>query len=467
MTSGNERADDSTVKAKPVVTHAKWRAGEQILRFRASERLLHWSIALPFLLCAGSALALVVLFNPDPMRPYRQLFSVIHRVAGVLLLVLPPLVLLTHLRDFKTHLQNVKEGVVWTLSDFKWLALMPLSMVSKKVKLPEEGKFNAGEKMNFCMVLAMYPVMGASGVIIWLAGSALAPWLVHFSMAAAMLPLIGGHIFMATVNPASRVGLSGMFSGLVDRAWASHHYRRWFKENFEAEQKAPARVFRPTQATDVVPKADYLAARRVKGMIRYGTFAATVGIAVLATVLVRPIAARAMVPVLPGEVDKGAAVTLVESLVLSRPVSDASVLPGDLEKGTKVSRFGDFGPYSLVQDPEGRAGYVLTSSLGAAPITAPEAPASRETLNSSCVPASAEPDNSACLLRAEAAVRACNNRCAGKAMKRCNEGCQLAHAACVDSCTGNAANPAKRPARPLGWKTAAEKPNGAHQPVAP
>jgi hypothetical protein len=40
------------------------------------------------------------------------------------------------------------------------------------------------------------------------------------------------------VNPGTRVGLSGMFSGSVDREWAKHHYRRWFRENFENVEKA-------------------------------------------------------------------------------------------------------------------------------------------------------------------------------------------------------------------------------------
>jgi cytochrome b subunit of formate dehydrogenase len=44
-----------------------------------------------------------------------------------------------------------------------------------------------------------------------------------------------GHIYMAVVNPSTRVGLSGMFSGRVDREWAKHHYKRWYKENFEED----------------------------------------------------------------------------------------------------------------------------------------------------------------------------------------------------------------------------------------
>jgi hypothetical protein len=54
-------------------------------------------------------------------------------------------------------------------------------------------------------------------------------------MAALVTPLLVGHIFMATTNPSTRVGLSGMVSGYVDRTWASHHYSRWYRETFPSK----------------------------------------------------------------------------------------------------------------------------------------------------------------------------------------------------------------------------------------
>jgi hypothetical protein len=52
-----------------------------------------------------------------------------------------------------------------------------------------------------------------------------------------------GHIFMATLNPGTRVGLQGMISGFVDRQWAKHHYRRWYREHYEkGSPEIPVRV---------------------------------------------------------------------------------------------------------------------------------------------------------------------------------------------------------------------------------
>lgn len=101
------------------------------------------------------------------------------------------------------------------------------------------------------MVSRFYPLYILTGVMVWLPGVAIAAYLAHYAMALAGVPLVVGHIFMAIVNPETRVGLSGMLTGWVDRTWAKHHYRRWYRENFEEQEavlglsqqlKHPARV---------------------------------------------------------------------------------------------------------------------------------------------------------------------------------------------------------------------------------
>ena len=61
------------------------------------------------------------------------------------------------------------------------------------------------------------------------------PWVMHFGVALAVTPLIFGHVYMAVINPDTRVGLSGMISGVVDREWAKHHYTRWYRDHYEED----------------------------------------------------------------------------------------------------------------------------------------------------------------------------------------------------------------------------------------
>jgi cytochrome b subunit of formate dehydrogenase len=196
---------------------------------------------------------LVAVYNPDPTRPFRALFSWAHRLSGVCLFVLPLWTVLRHRHDFDLHFRNVRTAWRWRVEDVKWLLLMVLSAIDKRVVLPDQGKFNAGEKLNFMFLTASYPLYVITGFLIWLPGVAFASWMVHISLAALATPLIFGHVFMATVNPDTRVGLSGMLSGYVDRHWARHHYRHWYNEHFwhlhvAADSPAEAVAARQVQA---------------------------------------------------------------------------------------------------------------------------------------------------------------------------------------------------------------------------
>jgi cytochrome b subunit of formate dehydrogenase len=74
---------------------------EKVLRFRKSERWFHWAISIPFIVCYVTAMVLVVFYNTNPLLPYRDVFSWIHRISGVCLIILPPLVILTGRSDFR------------------------------------------------------------------------------------------------------------------------------------------------------------------------------------------------------------------------------------------------------------------------------------------------------------------------------------------------------------------------------
>ena len=165
-----------------------------VLRFRQPERALHWALAVPFIACLVTAAVLVLDYNPAPTRPYRDTLSWIHRVAGVCLIVFPTLALARNRGDYRLHLQNIKQAWVWTAADLKWLAL-------------------------------------------------------------AVTPLVIGHTYMALTNPGTRDALPGMVTGYVDRDWAKHHYRQWYRDYFE-EGQGDAELPNQDSARNAQPAAD-------------------------------------------------------------------------------------------------------------------------------------------------------------------------------------------------------------------
>jgi formate dehydrogenase subunit gamma len=212
---------------------------EQILRFRSSERMLHWSIAVPFMVCYATGMVLMTCFSLRAPGISRGLLSWTHKIAGAFLILMPALTAVRNWRDYKIHLYNIKQAWSWAGADLKWLILMGAAAISKRISLPEQGKFNAAEKLNFMMVMCTYPFFILTGVLLWLPEPVVLFWMVHVGLALIATPLMLGHIYMALINPSTRVGLSGMVSGYVDRHWSKHHYGRWYREHFGGQATQP------------------------------------------------------------------------------------------------------------------------------------------------------------------------------------------------------------------------------------
>jgi len=224
----------------PTVTEAG--LSGQILRFRKSEISLHWSIAIPVMVCYATGFILKVFYNLHSGSVSQDVFSWIHRIAGAGLIVFPLFAAIRNWRDYRVHLDNIKVAWTWTIDDLKWLVLMGAAAVSRRITLPDQHKFNAAEKLNFMMVMCTYPLFIATGLLLWMPGLRFWSWVIHVALAMAITPLLLGHIYMALVNPGTRVGLGGMISGYVDRQWARHHYRRWYREVFGDDAKGGAEV---------------------------------------------------------------------------------------------------------------------------------------------------------------------------------------------------------------------------------
>lgn len=237
-------------RASGPVAHSK------ILRFAKSERHVHWAIAGPFLFSLATAVILVLIYNPDPSRPFRRVFAVLHRTSGVALIVLPILAIFRSRGDVRIYFYNIEQAWIWVYDDFKWLVLMGLAAINSKIQLPEQGKFNAAEKLNFMVLMTTYPLYVATGLLMWLTHLAVLSWIMHFTMFLLATPLILGHLFMALVNPDTRKGLEGMITGFVDREWAKHHYGRWYREHHGAAEKQPPAERRERPCSAIAPAHD-------------------------------------------------------------------------------------------------------------------------------------------------------------------------------------------------------------------
>jgi formate dehydrogenase subunit gamma len=207
-----------------VGTTSPSREAEALLRFDRGERVLHWVNATLFAVMMATAAALYV----PPISAAvgrREVVVTIHVWTG---LALPWPILSTYsLRRWGTGFRDdVRRLNRWSGGDRKWLRSRGRDLSV------ENGKFNAGQKLNAAFTGgAILLMLGTGSIMRWPASFPLymrtGATFVHDWVFVILFFTITGHVMMATNDGES---LRGMWEGRVSRRWARHHAPGWFTE---------------------------------------------------------------------------------------------------------------------------------------------------------------------------------------------------------------------------------------------
>ena len=200
-----------------------------IVRYTANDRTNHWIIAITFVLLALSGLAL---FHPS-MFWLTAIFGggqwtrILHPFVGVVMFVS---FLILALR-FWHH--NVLDS-----SDLQWLKQIDDVLAKREDKLPEIGRYNAGQKLLFFVMVACMILLLLSGIVIWrryfsfyfpITLIRLAA-VIHAATAFVLIVGIIVHIYAALWVKGS---IRAMTRGTVTLGWARKHHPRWFRESIK------------------------------------------------------------------------------------------------------------------------------------------------------------------------------------------------------------------------------------------
>ncbi len=239
-----------------------------ILRFSATERGFHWSIALPTLVLLLSGLFFRFGSLQTMMVGYdRQVGLRLHLVAGVALLFGPLLVAL--LGNRRALAEAARTLLRMEREDRRFLRDLPRWLRNDPGAGGEVGRFNGGQKLNTLVSGLTLLVAAATGFILWVspplpdpatgALPVLTAWLatLHEATTYILLPVVAGHLFMALVHPRTRESLRGILFGIVDADWARRHHPRWYREvapEGAGERKPPGE--------STTPPGDHASSRR-------------------------------------------------------------------------------------------------------------------------------------------------------------------------------------------------------------
>ena len=199
---------------------------KKILRFTESERANHWLSAITFVLAALSGLSF---FHPA-FFSLSQLFG-----GGTWTRILHPFIGIVMAASFSVMFFNYRQLNVLTPTDKEWLRHVREMVGGDDRNMPEAGKFNAGQKVLFWLMVACMALLILSGIAMWRAyfsflfpiGLIRFASVIHAASAAVMIGLIMFHIYAAIWTKES---IDAMLYGWVRRAWAKQHHPAWFRE---------------------------------------------------------------------------------------------------------------------------------------------------------------------------------------------------------------------------------------------
>lgn len=204
-----------------------------IQRYTAGERSNHWAVAILFVLAGLSGLAL---FHPA-LFWLSNLFG-----GGPWTRILHPFIGVAMFLFFIWLVMRFMSHNVLHKRDIQWLKQIDDVVANREDKLPEVGRYNAGQKLLFWVLLVCMLTLLVTGLVIWreyfsyLFGIELIRLsaLLHAVAALILIVSIIVHIY-AGIWVKGSVG--AMLTGWVSRGWARKHHGLWYKEVEKGDNK--------------------------------------------------------------------------------------------------------------------------------------------------------------------------------------------------------------------------------------
>jgi formate dehydrogenase subunit gamma len=195
-------------------------------RYTTGARINHWITATSLVLLALSGLAL---FHPSlyfltGLFGGGQWTRAIHPWIGVLLFF-----------SFAGLFIRFWRANLWKSEDGTWLARLRDVLAGNDDKLPEVGKYNAGQKAVFWGMSLLIIILITSGFVIWdqyfsqytTIDQKRVAVLIHAAAAVVIICVWIVHVYAAIWV---RGTIGAMTRGRVTGGWAWRHHRKWLRE---------------------------------------------------------------------------------------------------------------------------------------------------------------------------------------------------------------------------------------------
>lgn len=246
-----ERFDENAREAFGKRGRTVVRRGE-LMRHTAYTRVLHWTVALSFVL---SLLTGFAIYSPWLYRWITPLFG-----GGPMTRFLHPWFALVFTIAFAFQFVNWLRPMRWTASDSRWMKRMRAYVTNQaKTEPPETGFFNGGQKIYFWLIVFSAVVFLITGFFLWF-DDVVPRWLVAVSYVlhdiAALLMLAGFIVHIYEGTAAAPGTFQSMTNGTVTKEWAWTHHPAWYEDvtGRDPRQDYEDALSRQAEANDSRPR---------------------------------------------------------------------------------------------------------------------------------------------------------------------------------------------------------------------
>jgi len=219
---------------------------DELIRHPVYTRVLHWSVAIFFVLALLSGFAI---YSPWLYRWITPIFG-----GGPLTRLLHPWFSLGFVIFFVFQTLNWWQPMSWTSDDSRWMRRLREYVTNTDKREPDYVDFfNAGQKVYFWAIVASTLVFFVTGIPMWFPNTfgratVAIGYVLHDIAGLVMLVGFIVHIYEGT---AAQPGtFQSMTRGTVRRRWAWTHHPAWYRKTTGRDSQADyeAAVQRQTEA---------------------------------------------------------------------------------------------------------------------------------------------------------------------------------------------------------------------------
>jgi formate dehydrogenase subunit gamma len=245
MNGAVERFDESARRRTESFGRTVVRQGE-LVRHPVYTRVLHWAVAMFFLLALVSGFAIYTTWIYRALTP---MFG-----GGAMTRLLHPWFSLGFVLFFALQFLNWLAPMTWNPDDRRWLKRMRNYVTNTEPVEPEYVEFfNAGQKLYFWAIAGSAVIFLLSGIPMWFPDifGRVAVAISYVLHDIAGLLMLGSFIVHLYEGTAAQPGtFTSMTRGTVTRRWAWTHHPAWYRRVTGRDPRADHDHARGTPATD-------------------------------------------------------------------------------------------------------------------------------------------------------------------------------------------------------------------------